>query len=40
MSDFEEAEDFDFQYSGSEDEGEGHVDLENAYYEAKGTASR
>jgi hypothetical protein len=33
--DFNENEEFDFEYSGSDQE-EAHVDLENQYYEAKG----
>ena len=36
--DFNENEEFDFEYSGSDEE-ETHIDLENAYYEAKGTPS-
>ncbi|KAJ3341556.1 COP9 signalosome complex subunit 2, partial [Kappamyces sp. JEL0680] len=34
--DFNEDEEFDFQYSESEEGGEVQIDLENAYYEAKG----
>jgi hypothetical protein len=33
--DFNEDEEFDFQYSGSEEGAEVQIDLENAYYEAK-----